>query len=121
MTETTPNLSERKSQDWIEDYMKYTEHSEPHHLYRKWTAVATLASALQRKVFMEWTSGITLYPNMYIVLVGPPAARKGTALVQGKELMVNSDIKLAPDTITRQALIGEFANTCNAALDSEHL
>ena len=116
MNENTNEVQERSCKDWLDTYMEYTKHSEPHYMYRKWVGISTLAAAMQRKIWMEWGSGITLYPNMYVVLVGPPAARKGTALAQGRKLMSRCDtIKIAPDTITRQALIGEFANTNHSA------
>ena len=91
-------------ESWIDKFVRYTDNSEPPILYRKWVAVSTVAAALQRKVFLEWGT-YKLYPNMYIVLVGPPAARKGTAMSPGSKLLRRLGIKLAAEATTREALI----------------
>jgi len=59
----------RKGGDWIEDYIKYTKNTEPPILYREWSAVSTIASAMQRKCFLPWELEDIVYPNLYVVLV----------------------------------------------------
>ena len=72
--------------DWIESYLEATDNTEPPILYRTWTAVSVIAAVLQRKVFLEWHTRI--FPNMYIVLVGPPGrCRKGTAMVPVQKML----------------------------------
>src|SRR4030066_746896 len=69
--------------DWISGFMQYTENSEPPTLFKKWTAISCIAAALQRKVRVEWGTALTFYPNFYVVLVGPSATGKGTAMNPG--------------------------------------
>ena len=95
---------ERKLDDWIDSYLEYTSNTEPSELYRRWVAISTLAAALRRKVKVEWGL-LTWYPNMYIVLVGPAAARKGTAMDPGLDLLRETDIPLGSDSGSREALI----------------
>jgi len=95
-------MADKKS--WIDKFIDYTENSEPPLLYRKWVAVSTIAAALERKTFLEWGT-FNLYPNMYIILVGPPAARKGTAMSPGTKMLRKLGVKLAAEAITREALI----------------
>jgi len=92
------------NKSWLDHFVDYTDNSEPPLLYRKWTAISVVAAALQRKVSLEWGT-YKLYPNMYIVLVGPPAARKGTAMSPGSKMLRRLGVKLAAEATTREALI----------------
>lgn len=94
----------RQLDDWIETFVEYTENTEPPESYRRWVAISTMASALQRKCKLEWGSE-TFFPNMYIVLVGPPAARKGTAMRVGKDLLDQLGIQVSADESSRQKLV----------------
>ena len=96
--------STRLLPDWITAYMGYAENSEPPDSYKKWTAMAIISACLQRKCHLQW--GLTLYPNLYIVLVGPSGARKGTAIKKGRPLLEDmSGISISPEAVTREQLI----------------
>ena len=95
---------ERKLEDWITSYLLCTQNSEPPETFRLWSAISTIAAVLQRKCRLDWGT-LTFYPNMYIVLVGPPAARKGTAMNLARPLLEDLQIKMAAEAITREALI----------------
>ncbi len=94
----------RNVEDWIEGYLAYTENSEPRETYRRWVAISTLASVLQRKCWLNWGTEV-FYPNMFIVLVGPPAARKGTAMRPGKGFLHRMGLAISADESSRQKLI----------------
>jgi len=96
----------REVSDWITGYLKYTENSEPARSYHTWVGLSLIAGALQRKVLLRWGFE-TLYPNFYIVLVGPSGrTRKGTALGIGKEMLADvAGVTVASEATTREALI----------------
>jgi hypothetical protein len=94
----------RKLDDWIETFLEYTDNTEPSPGYRRWVAISAVASVLQRKCWLKWGSE-TFHPNLYIVLVGPPAARKGTAMRPGKDLLDEIGIAVSADESSRQKLI----------------
>ena len=98
-------MPKRNCEDWLDSYVELTDNSEPHEIYRRWAGISVIAATLQRKCWLNWIGSTTYHPNMYIVLVGPPAARKGTALDQGREFLNKLQIPLAADETTRQALI----------------
>lgn len=108
-------MAKRKAGDWLSTYLDYTENTEPPLSYHIWTGLSTIASALQRKVWIDWGHE-TIYPNMYIVLIGPSGrCRKGTAMNIGKALLREiKDVKITSESITREALIrlmkGSVAN-----------
>ena len=99
-------MSDRNLPDWISGFMELTDNSEPPILFRKWAALSTIASALQRKISLELGLSLTIYPNLYIVLVGPSATGKGTAMKFASDIIEQVPaIKLSAQATSYQALI----------------
>ena len=113
----------RSSDDWIERYMKLVENTEPALLYHEWTAVMTLAACLKRKCWIRWGLAETLYPNIYTILVGPPGSRKGTAMKVGLSFLKSLGVRVAPSSVTREALIRLLAGTTEqeTTQDGDHI
>lgn len=104
--------NERNLPDWLDGFMELTENSEPPVLYRKWTAISTIASALQRKVRVELGISLTVYPNFYIVLTGPSATGKGTAMGYAHDIISQVPaIRKAANATSLQALIRKMKNS----------
>ena len=98
--------------------MALTENSEPPRLFRKWTAISTIASALQRKVRVEWGTSLTFYPNLYIVLVGPPSTGKDTAMNFALDIMSEvPSIRMSAQATSLQALISHLKETNHTDID----
>jgi ABC-type phosphate/phosphonate transport system ATPase subunit len=102
----------RNLPDWINGFMDLSNNSEPPKLFRKWTAISTIAAALQRKVRLEFGMSMTFYPNLYIVLVGNSSTGKGTAMGYSKDIIENiPTIKLSAQATSLQALIKKMHET----------
>ncbi len=96
-------MPERRVPHWINGYMTYTEDTnEASLLYLRWSAASAIAAALMRKCYVEWDG--RKYPNMYVVLVGPPGARKGTAMKPAIEMLQRIGIFLAANCATKEAV-----------------
>jgi hypothetical protein len=106
----------RKLEDWIEGFTDWTVCTEPPELYRKWVAVNTIAAALGRRCCYQ-LGQVVFYPNFYIVLVGPPAARKGTAMALGRLLGDKAGILYAPSRATVQALVDQMKTDTEMSID----
>lgn len=108
--------------DWIDGFMKLTENSEPPKMFLKWSAISTIAAALQRKVKVCWGTSLTFYPNMYIVLVGPSASRKGTAMNFALDIIKNSsgNIRMSSQATSLQALIRKLKENNMTDMDTEN-
>jgi hypothetical protein len=92
--------------------MDYTENTEPPVLFRKWTAISCIASALQRKIKCHWGTALTFYPNLYIVLVGPSATGKGTAMNPGLNILNEIPaVRMSAQATSLQALIRHLKDT----------
>jgi len=109
-------MTDRILEDWIDSYLTYTDNSEPPVMFRLWSAISVIAACLQRKCKLVW-GDLTFFPNLYIVLVGPPAARKGTAMNQAYPFLENLNIKMAAEAITREALIQELCKANDNDID----
>lgn len=78
----------RELPNWLDAYLEYTENTESPTSYHTWCGLATIAGALQRKVYLRWGIGQVIYPNLYVVLVGASGrTRKGVALGIAKDLL----------------------------------
>lgn len=99
--------------------MLYTANSEPSELYREWVGVFSIASVLRRKCFLPWLGTDTFYPNLYVVLVGPAGARKGTAMRPGVTLMRKMGINMSSASITREALILQLKDSQDTEVDTD--
>lgn len=101
----------RKLKNWIESYMEYSSYSEAPDKFHFWTAIGTLAGALQRHVWIEcgywqWV------PNFYIIFVAPPGivAKSTTASIGMNLLRQVEKVNFGPDSCTWQVLIQEMAS-----------
>lgn len=102
----------RNLPDWIDSFMELTDNSEPPTLFRKWAAISAVAAALQRKVRLELGLSLTFYPNLYIVLVGPSATGKGTAMKFASDIIEQvPTIRLSAQATSLQALIRRMKET----------
>ena len=112
--------TERNLPDWINGFMRLTDDSEPPVLFKKWSAISTIASALQRKCKVEIGISLTFYPNFYIVLVGPSATGKGTAMKYAYDLIEQvPSIRLSAQATSLQALIRRLKETNLTDIDIE--
>jgi hypothetical protein len=92
--------------DWLNGFMALTDNSEPPMLFKKWCGISAIASALQRKVKFDLGLSLRVNTNFYIVLVGPSATGKGTAMAFAEDILKEiPSIKMAAQATSRQALI----------------
>jgi DNA polymerase III delta prime subunit len=71
----SPSAQKRKLGNWLESWLEYTELLPSPMLWRQWAGIFILASAMERRIWIR-TSISNLYPNLYVMLVGPPGVGK---------------------------------------------
>lgn len=100
----------RKLHDWLTGYLELTEDTESPLSFHTWVGLSVIAGALQRKVYMRWGHS-TIYPNQYIVLVGPSGrVRKGDAIDIGRKLLKDITVPTTSERVTREALVRFMRN-----------
>ena len=95
------------SNPFLKDYMQYVEHTEAPRIMHLWAAITTASACLGRHSFFSFGIGDT-YPNLYTLLVGPPATKKSTTVTLATKLAQEvTNINFAPDDTAgqRQGLI----------------
>lgn len=90
----------RELANWLDAYLEYTENTESPTSYHRWCGLAAIAGALQRKVYLPWGIGQVIYPNLYVVLIGPSGrTRKGVALGIAKDILKQvPTVSVAPES-----------------------
>jgi hypothetical protein len=97
--------TESTSRDWLDLFLEYTEGIPSPENFRLWSGIATVAGALERRIWIE-TSRSRLYANLYTLLVSPPGVGKSQAILHTNELWyATKDLKVAPDNVTKPALV----------------
>jgi len=100
----------RKTQDFMQTYMEYSDASESPDSFHRWTAIGTVAGVLRRRCWInqgrfQWT------PNFYLIFVAPPGiVQKSTTIGFGLDLLKQvKGIHFGPDSLTWQAMVEEMA------------
>lgn len=95
----------RRLASWLDAFNHYMEPKGSPPLFTLWSAIVTIAGALERKVWVETGKG-ALYSNLYVVVVGPPGVGKTIATADARDLFRNlPDHKLGETDISRASLI----------------
>ena len=116
----------------LEKWRFYLEDLESPDLYLDWGFYFLISSCLQRRI---WTSqGINaIYPNLFMLLVGPPACGKSRLISMISDIIEDNELKImskdkkqtAPlfpytaDSITAEALSRYLAEECTKAFTLE--
>lgn len=94
--------------NWLESFEKAFENTEPPERYVYWVGVATIGGALQRQVCLNEVT-FKLWPNHYVILVGPPAVKKTTAINYGIDRLRKVEgVNVGPSSVTWQYLVDKL-------------
>ena len=104
----------RKLEDWLTIYANYTSEQESPSLFHFWVGVSVIAATLERRCYIN-RGYYTLYPNLYVILVGASArVRKSTAIGIGSRLMgetFGDTLPIISQKITLEAFTSQMAET----------
>ena len=100
----------RRLDSWLKALAEYVEDTEAPRQFWHWAGISTIASALQRKVWLPF--GIeNYYPNLYVLVAGPPASRKGQPLKVSKDLLTMIEIPVSRDSSSKRNLTEQLEET----------
>lgn len=94
--------------EFLQKYLRYVENTESPKIMHLWSAVASASACMGRHVYLPFGIG-DIYPNVYVLLVGPPGTRKSQAMKYSCSLVAKyTKVRFAPDDTggQRQGLIG---------------
>jgi hypothetical protein len=105
VAEEPSSVKPRVLSSWLDGFMEYTEIKPSPAIFRKWAGISTIAGAMERKVWVR-SYGMNLYPNLYVILVGTPAAGKTVLSGMVQEFWGElSKHHMAPSSVSRASLI----------------
>jgi len=96
----------RQLPNWLDSFERVFQNTEPPEKYVFWVGVGVIGGALQRNAWFDEVT-FRLFPNHYIVLVGPPAVKKTTAIYYGVDRLKKLEgsvegINIGPSSVTWQ-------------------
>lgn len=114
-------MSERRLKNWLHGFLDWTlPRSESPESIILWTGLATLASAVKRRVYFpkSMMGSYIMYPHLYVIAVAEPGVvRKTTSIGYGEELLGNiPDITISSSATSDSKLIETLANTPDGAI-----
>lgn len=102
--ENKSGQTERRFPCWITSFIEKTDHVKSPKIFRRWAAISTIAGALRRHAFVL-SQNEPIFPNMYVLLIGPPGTGKGRALGPAKRMLRKTRTHVAPNMTTKEDLI----------------
>jgi energy-coupling factor transporter ATP-binding protein EcfA2 len=97
--------------------MHYTRHDESPNQFHRWTAYTILAAAVNRNIWMD-RGYYKLFPNLYVLFIGPSGVGKSSSSGIGIELLRETTLKvnIYKDFITPPALV-EFMSRSSVSTE----
>src|SRR6516165_11476341 len=110
-TPATNGSGNRQLPSWIDTFIEHTGRFLPTpEIFRRWTAISAIAAVLERKMWID--TGQVLYPNIYVVLVGPSGEGKTRVIDYANGILREiDDFRFAPTSATRASLIDVLAES----------
>lgn len=97
--------------DYFQQYLNYVGLSESPIPYHRWTSLSIISALLGRRFYLPFGHS-SIFPNMYIQLIGSPGVRKSTAISIGKKLLSKTGYhKYAPDRLSKERFLIEMSAT----------
>ncbi len=90
---------------FLSDYRDFCSGLEVPPSYNVFCSLVALSSLLGRKVWTYKGDYIRIYPNLYVVLVGPPGLGKNTAMENTEDLLLHYKVPVSAEAVTREKLI----------------
>ena len=97
---------------FLRNYIDFTSGSEVPENYHFWSGVFALSTVVNRQVWINMGQ-YTLYPNLYIVLLGPPGNGKSLAMDTAQNLVEDiGGINFSGDAQTKESLVRYLRDSC---------
>lgn len=100
----------------IDLFLEYTKDLPTPRVFRLWSAIHAVGAAAERRLWTNFGRN-TLYPNLFVVLVGPPGVGKTQALEPMAVLLRKSGaVALAPNDLSKQGFLDALGEAGRAVM-----
>jgi hypothetical protein len=108
VTIENPIEGSRTERYTMDKYLSLMEDTEPPYLFHRWCFLSIVATALGRRLWFPFGES-NIYPNMFTVLIGPPASRKSTAIKHASKLLEESGYEsFAGDRSSKEKFLADW-------------
>ena len=90
--------------DFIDTFLDWSQDEPSPYIFRLWSAVACVAGALERRVWVKVINRPT-YANLYVLLTASPGVGKGIIDEVGRLWKRSGKLHVAPDSVTAASLL----------------
>jgi hypothetical protein len=92
----------------FDTYLQLVELTESPLIYHRWCFISAIGTLLGRNVWLPFGES-KIFPHQYILLIGPPGARKSESIKQIKKLMVAAGYEsFAADKSSKEQFLSDF-------------
>lgn len=109
--------------DFFTEYMSYVklDKSEAPANYHRWACSSILGALLGRQIYLPFGAS-RIYPNQYIMLMGPPATKKGTVINIAKNLLAGAGYqRFSADRTSKERFLMDMNSMDDMEEDLENL
>ena len=103
-------MTKRNLGNWLRAYMEFTRETESPDQYHFWVGASLISAATRRQIKLNLNQ-FNVFPNLYVILVGPSGARKSIATSIGMKLADQIGLKKFADKITGAALLKDLSES----------
>lgn len=94
--------------NWLDLLRQFSRETESPVSFWLWSGISTIASTLQRKVWLPFGMN-EIYPNQYIFLIAPPATRKAAPIKFSRKILDAIGIDVGVDSQSKRSLTQDLA------------
>ena len=92
----------------FEKYFNYVGPTEAPMVYHRWALISIIGTILGRQAFLPFGHGV-IYPNQYLMLMGSPGTRKGTAMNIARKILQGAGYsRFCPDRLSKERFLMEI-------------
>lgn len=77
--------------DFIEEVLESTQFFEAPRRFYYWSSLAAVSAVVKDRVYFDMAGNYLLYPNIYVLLYGPSAVKKGPPIALAQDLVTRVD------------------------------
>ena len=90
---------------FLRDYRDFCSGLEAPPTFNVYCALYSIAALTGRRVWITVGDYFRIYPNLYVILVGPPGCGKNTTMEIAEELLHEYKLPMSAESVTREKLI----------------
>ena len=95
--------------DIFKDYIHMTEGTEVPAIYRRWAILTAMGAWIGRDAYFKF-SGMELYPNLYVLLMGSSGVKKSSAIKRVKRVLMRAGYDaFAAEKTTKEKFLMDLA------------